>query len=375
MAECYVYDAVRTPRGKGKPGGGLNSVKPVDLAATPLKAIRDRNDLDTSLVEDVVFGCVEPVGEQGGDIARIAVLKADYAENVPGVQINRFCSSGLEAVNMVASKVMAGQAELAIGGGVESMSRVPMGTAGGSWATDPETAFKTYFSPQGVAADLIATKWNYSRQQCDEFAVESQNRAAHAQKEGYFDKSIVPVKDMNGITVLDKDEHPRPGTTVDDLAKLRASFQKTGVQYGFDAVSMQKYPEVEEITHVHHAGNSSGIVDGSAAVLVGSKEVGAKIGVEPRARIRSFTSVGTEPNIMLTGPSYASEKALEMAGMTTDDIDLFEINEAFASVVLRFVEALDLDMDKVNVNGGAIALGHPLGATGAMLLGTMVDEL
>lgn len=375
MAECYVYDAVRTPRGKGKPGGGLNSVKPVDLAATPLKALRDRNDLDTSLVEDVIFGCVEPVGEQGGDIARIAVLKADYDQSVPGVQINRFCSSGLEAVNMCAAKVMAGQAQLAIGGGVESMSRVPMGTAGGSWATDPETAFKTYFAPQGISADLIATKWGYTREQCDSLAVESQKRADKAIKAGYFDRSIVPVKDMNGITVLDKDEYPRPGTSVGDLGKLRAAFKTTGEDYGFDAVSIQKYPEIERITHIHHAGNSSGIVDGAASVLLGSKEIGSTIGMKPRARIVSFTSVGTEPNIMLTGPSYASEKALKMAGMTTADIDLFEINEAFASVVLRFVEALDLDMDTVNVNGGAIALGHPLGATGAMLLGTMVDEL
>ena len=373
--EAYIYDAVRTPRGKGKKDGSLHGVTPLRLAATALRAIRDRNQLDTSLVDDVVLGCVEPVGEQGACIGRVAVLSAGYAETTAGVQINRFCASGLEACNMAAAQVMAGQSNFAIGGGVESMSRVPMGASGGAWPVDPAAAIPLYFVPQGVSADTIATKWGYSRHDVDAYAAESHRRAHAASTAGWFTGSIVPVRDQNGLTILDRDEMIRPQTTVDTLAQLKPSFAELGEQYGFDAVIRQRYPELERIEHVHHAGNSSGIVDGAAAVLIGSREAGKRAGLKPRARIRSFASIGSEPSIMLTGPSYAAEKALKRAGMSAADIDLYELNEAFASVVLRFMEVLAVPHDRINVNGGAIAMGHPLGATGAMILGTLLDEL
>ncbi|MDX2040220.1 MAG: acetyl-CoA C-acetyltransferase [Acidobacteriota bacterium] len=375
MTDAYIFDAVRTPRGRGRANGSLHEVRPIDLATQVLKAIRDRNELDTSYLDDVVMGCVMPVGEQGADIARLAVLNADYAESVPGKQLNRFCASGLEAVNTAAAQVMSGQSDLAIGGGIESMSRVPMGADGGAMAMDPEIASKTYFIPQGISADLMATKFGFSREDVDAYAIESQRRAKHAWDNGYFKNSIVPVKDQIGLTVLDHDEYMRPETTMDDLAKLNPAFTVPGEQAGFDAVAIQRYPEVERINHVHHAGNSSGIVDGAAAVLVGSKAIGEKLGLKPRARIRAFASIGSEPTIMLTGPAPATEKALKRAGMTTNDIDLFELNEAFAAVVLRYMQALGIAHDKINVNGGAIAMGHPLGATGAMILGTLIDEM
>ncbi|MGN6137656.1 acetyl-CoA C-acetyltransferase [Ralstonia sp. 22111] len=373
--EAYIYDAVRTPRGKGKKDGSLHGVTPLRLAATALRAIRDRNQLDTALVDDVVLGCVEPVGEQGACIGRVAVLSAGYAETTAGVQINRFCASGLEACNMATAQVMAGQSDFAIGGGVESMSRVPMGASGGAWPVDPAAAIPLYFVPQGVSADTIATKWGYSRHDVDAYAAESHRRAHAASTAGWFTGSIVPVRDQNGLTILDRDEMIRPQTTVDTLAQLKPSFAELGEQYGFDAVIRQRYPELERIEHVHHAGNSSGIVDGAAAVLIGSREAGKRAGLKPRARIRSFASIGSEPSIMLTGPSYAAEKALKRAGMSASDIDLYELNEAFASVVLRFMEVLAVPHDRINVNGGAIAMGHPLGATGAMILGTLLDEL
>jgi acetyl-CoA C-acetyltransferase len=375
MTEAFIYDAVRTPRGRGKASGALHSISPIELAVTALKAVRERNALDTEAVDDVVLGCVEPVAEQGADIARVAVLEAGYAETTAGVQINRFCASGLEACNMAAAQIMAGQSEMAIGGGVESMSRVPMGSSGGAWAMDPQVAFHTYFVPQGVSADLVATKYGMSRSDVDAYAVESQRRAARAWAEGRFARSVVPVSDINGLPVLERDEHIRADTTMQSLAALEPSFVKTGEALGFDAVAIQRYPEVERINHVHHAGNSSGIVDGAAAVLIGSREIGDKLGLKPRARIRAFASIGSEPTIMLTGPSFAAEKALKRAGMSAADIDLYELNEAFAAVVLRFMQVLDIAHDKINVNGGAIAMGHPLGATGAMILGTLLDEL
>lgn len=375
MTECFVYDTVRTPRGKGKKDGSLHEVTALELSTQTLKAIRDRNNLDTSLVDDVVLGCVDPVGEQGSDIARIAALNADYAESVAGVQINRFCASGLEATNMAAGQIMAGQSDMTIGGGVESMSRVGMGASGGAWPVDPQIAYKSYFTPQGIGADLIATLDGFSRDDVDAYAVESQKRAANAWKNSYFKKSVVPVKDILGQTILDHDEHMRPDASMQSLASLKASFEQLGEFAGFDAVAQQRYPQVEKLNHVHHAGNSSGIVDGAAAVLLGTKEAGKSAGLKPRARIRAFASIGSEPAIMLTGPSYVTEKVLKRAGMTTKDIDLFELNEAFASVVLRFMKKLDIPHDKVNVNGGAIAMGHPLGATGAMILGTVLDEL
>lgn len=375
MTEAYIYDAVRTPRGRGKKDGSLHQITPIQLATQSLEAIRERNSLDTSLIEDVILGCVAPVGEQGANVARVAALNAGFDDGVPGFQINRFCASGLEAVNISAAKVISGEADLVIGGGVESMSRVPMGTDGGAMATDPAVAFKTYFVPQGISADLIATKYGYSREDVDAFAVESQRRAEAAWKEKRFQHSIVPVRDVIGQPVLDHDEHMRPETDMQSLGALKPSFLDLGQNYGFDSVALQKYPEFEAINHVHHAGNSSGIVDGAAAVLVGSKEAGKAIGMKPRARFRAFASVGTEPTIMLTGPSYAAEKALKKAGMTPSDIDLWEINEAFSAVVLRFMEALSVDHSDLNVCGGAIAMGHPLGATGAMILGTVLDEL
>jgi acetyl-CoA C-acetyltransferase len=375
MTDCFIYDTVRTPRGKGKKDGALHEVTALELGTQVLKNIRDRNKLDTTIVDDVVFGCVDPVNEQGADIARLAVLNADYAETVAGVQINRFCASGLEACNMAAGQIMSGQSEMTIGGGVESMSRVGMGASGGSWSVDPNIAFKSYFSPQGIGADLIATMDGFSRDDVDAYAVESQKRAANAWKEGRFSKSVIAVKDILGQTILDKDEHMRPDASMQSLASLAPSFAQLGEFAGFDAVAQQRYPQVEKLNHVHHAGNSSGIVDGSAAVLMGTKDAGKSQGLKPRARIRAFGSIGSEPSIMLTGPSYVTEKVLKRAGMTTKDIDLFELNEAFASVVLRFMKVLNIPHDKVNVNGGAIAMGHPLGATGAMILGTVLDEL
>ena len=375
MAEAYIYDAVRTPRGKGKSDGSLHEVTALHLATTILEAVRDRNGLDTSLIDDVVFGVVSPTGEQGSDIARTAVLNANYAETVAGVQINRFCASGLEATNMAAAQVMSGQSDFAIGGGVESMSRVPMGSDSGAWAMDPAIAIKSYFSPQGIGADMIATKWGFSRADVDSFAVESQKRAAAAWKDGRFKKSVVPVKDIIGQTLLDHDEHMRPDTTMQSLASLKAAFEKLGDEAGFDNVLIQRYPEVERINHVHHAGNSSGIVDGAAAILIGSKEAGQKAGLKPRARIRAFTSIGSEPGIMLTGPEKVTTKLLKRVGMKASDIDLYELNEAFASVVLLYMKLLEIPHNKINVNGGAIAMGHPLGATGAMILGTLLDEL
>ncbi|MBT4045270.1 MAG: acetyl-CoA C-acetyltransferase [Rhodospirillaceae bacterium] len=375
MADAYIFDHVRTPRGKGRASGALHSVTPIELASTALRAIRDRNDLDTANVEDVMLGCVAPVGEQGADIARVAVINSDYAESTAGAQVNRFCASGLEAVNIAAGQIMSGQSDMAIGGGVESMSRVPMGSDGGAWATDPAVAFHSYFVPQGISADLVATKYGFSRDDVDSYAVESQKRAQRSWDEGRFNNSVVPVVDLNGTTVLDRDEHMRPETDMQSLASLDASFVNHGEQFGFNSVAIQRYPEIEKIEHVHHAGNSSGIVDGASAMLLGTKEMGEKLGLKPRARIRSFASIGSEPTIMLTGPSLAAEKALKRAGMSKDDIDLWELNEAFAAVVLRFMQALDIDHDEINVCGGAIAMGHPLGATGAMILGTVLDEL
>ncbi|MBK7766532.1 MAG: acetyl-CoA C-acetyltransferase [Sulfuritalea sp.] len=375
MAEALIFDALRTPRGRGRQGGSLNQVTPIYLAATALRALRERNALDTSKVDDVVLGCVEPVGEQGADIARIAALHADYATSAPGVTVSRFCASGLEACNQAAAQIMSGQADLVVGGGVESMSRVPIFSSGGAWPTDPQVAAKTAFVPQGISADLIATKWGFSRMDVDRYAVESQRRAREAWEAGRFTGSVVPVKDINGLVVLANDEHMRAETTLESLAQLKPSFQEQGEKYGFDSVILQRYPEVERIDHVHHAGNSSGIVDGAAAVLFGTREIGAALGLKARARVRAFASIGSEPSIMLTGPSYAAEKALKRVGMNVEDIDLFEVNEAFAAVVLRFMQALEVSPDKVNVNGGAIAMGHPLGATGAMILGTLLDEL
>jgi acetyl-CoA C-acetyltransferase len=375
MTEAYIYDHVRSPRGRGKSDGALHAITPINLASQVLAALRDRNELDTSLVDDVILGCVAPVGEQGADIARIAALEADYAESVAGKQINRFCSSGLEAVNSAAAQIMSGQSDIAIGGGVESMSRVPMMSDGGAWATDPQVAYKTYFVPQGISADLIATKYGISRQDLDTYSAESQKRAAHAWKQGWFNGSIVPIRDHIGRVALDHDEHMRPDATVESLGNLKPSFVMMGEQGGFDAVILQKYPEVESIIHMHTPGNSSGIVDGAAAVLVGHKEAGKRMGLKPRARIRSFSSIGSEPSIMLTGPAPATEKVLKRAGMSTSDIDLFELNEAFAAVVLHYMNLLSIPHDKINVNGGAIAMGHPLGATGAMILGTVLDEL
>jgi len=375
MTEAYIYDAVRTPRGKGKSDGSLHEVTPVALATQVLQAIRDRNEIDAAAIEDVALGCVSPVGEQGAVVTRTAVLNAGYPETTSGIQVNRFCASGLEAINIAAAKVKAGEADLTIGGGVESMSRVPMGSDGGAWPTDPSTAFKTYFVPQGISADLIATKYGFSRDDVDSYAVESQKRAANSWKENRFAKSIVPVKDIIGEVLLDHDETVRANTDMQSLGALNPSFAMLGEFPGFDAVALQKYADIEAINHVHHAGNSSGIVDGAAAVLIGNEEIGKKLGLKPRARIRAMASIGSEPTIMLTGPEFAAAKVLKRAGMTKNDIDLWELNEAFASVVLRFMQALDIDHSDINVCGGAIAMGHPLGATGAMIMGTMVDEL
>jgi len=375
MADAFIYDAIRTPRGRGKADGSLHEVTALNLAAQALTAIKDRNKLDPALLDDVVLGCVDPVGEAGGDIARAAALVAGFGDGVPGVQINRFCASGLDAVNFAAAEVMSGQHSMTIGGGAESMSRVGIGASGGAWPVDPSIAVTTYFLPQGISADLIATKYGFSRDDVDAYAVESQKRAAKSWEEGRFKKSVVPVKDVNGLTILAKDEHMRPTTTMQTLAALQPSFVQMGEMAGFDAVAVQRYPEVEAINHVHTPGNSSGIVDGAAAVLIGSKEAGKAAGLKPRARIKAFANIGSEPAIMLTGPIPVTEKVMKKAGMKKKDIDLWELNEAFASVVLRYMQALDISHDKINVNGGAIAMGHPLGATGAMILGTVLDEL
>lgn len=376
MAEAFVYDHIRTPRGKGKKNGSLHEIKPIDLAVGLLDEIKTRNpSLDPAYVDDVVMGIVSPVGDQGSVLPKVAALKAGYPETVAGVQLNRFCGSGLEAVNQAASRVRGGFEELIFAGGVESMSRVPMASDGGAWAMDPQTALGTGFVPQGIGADLIATIEGFSRTDVDAFAAESQARAAKAQANGYFDNSVIPVKDLNGITVLEKDEFIRPGTTVESLSALKASFADQGEQAGFDDVALEKYHWVEKINHVHHAGNSSGIVDGAALVAIGTEKAGKDLGLTPRARIVSAAVSGADPTIMLTAPAPASRKALAKAGLTVDDIDLWEMNEAFAAVAMRFMKDMGITHDVTNVNGGAIALGHPLGATGAMLLGTMIDEL
>jgi acetyl-CoA C-acetyltransferase len=375
MIEAFIYDHVRTPRGRGRPDGALHEVTAVQLAAQVLQALAARNDLDTALVDDVILGCAQPVGEQGGNIARAAVLTAGYAESVAGQQVHRFCASALEAVNNAAAQVMVGAADAAIGGGVESMSRTVMGADSGAWAADPAVAYDTYFAPQGIGADLIATLDGFSRTDVDGYAVESQRRAATAWSEGRFAKSVVPVRDVLGDALLERDEHMRPGTTLEQLGALKPSFVALGEKAGFDLLGMQKYPQIEAVNHVHTGGNSSGIVDGAAGVLVGNRAFGERAGLKPRARIRAFTSIGSEPTIMLTAPADVTNKLLKRAGMTKADIDLFELNEAFASVVLRFMKLLEVDHTKVNVNGGAIAMGHPLGATGAMITGTVLDEL
>ena len=374
MSEAYIIDAIRTPRGKGKKDGALYEVKPITLLSTLLNELKDRHQLDTSQVDDIVLGCVTPIGDQGADIAKTAAIAAGWDNNVAGVQINRFCASGLDAVNMAAQKVRSGWEDLIVAGGVESMSRVPMGSDGGAWALDPETNLAAGFVPQGIGADLIASIDGYSREDVDTFAQNSQQKAAAAQAAGYFNRSIVPIKDKADVTILAEDEFIKAHTTVQSLAKLNPSFAMMG-QMGFDALALQKYPEVGQINHVHHAGNSSGIVDGAALVLIASEKAVQQYGLKPRAKILATALVGSDPTIMLTGPAPAARKALAKAGLSIDDIDLFEVNEAFAAVVLRFIHELKVDPAKVNVNGGAIAMGHPLGATGAMILGTLLDEL
>jgi acetyl-CoA C-acetyltransferase len=375
MTEVFIYDHVRTPRGRGKKDGSLHEVPSVRLAARTLEAIRDRNGLDTATVDDIIMGCVDPVMEAGAVIPKAAAFEAGYANRAPGMQISRFCASGLDAVNLGAAKIAQGADDIIIAGGVESMSRVGLGMGGGAWFMDPSVNFPAYFMPQGVSADLIATKYGFSRNDVDAYAVESQKRAAHAWQSGWFDKSVIPVKDQNGLTILAHDEHMRPGTDMQALGALKASFQMPGEMGGFEAVGIQAHPEIERIDYVHHAGNSSGIVDGAAAVLLGSKAGGEAMGLQPRARIRAFANIGSDPALMLTGPVDVTEKLLKRSGMTLADIDLFELNEAFAAVVLRYMQAFDISHEKINVNGGAIAMGHPLGATGAMILGTVLDEL
>ncbi len=371
--EAYIYDALRTPRGRGKADGSLHDVQPVQLLSTVLKALQERNDLDTSYIDDVIAGCVSPLGEQGGDIARAAVLDAGYAQSVAGVQVNRFCSSGLEAINMAAAYVMSGQADLIVAGGVESMSRVPMGSDGGAMMMNPQLIARHNIVPQGISADLIATKYGYSRTELDTFAAESVRRAVQAQQNGYF-RSVVPVKDEIGLTVLDRDEGIRPDTTAESLSKLKPAFEMIG-SMGLDALALLKYNSLLAINHVHHAGNSSQISDGAGALLIGNKATGEKLGLKPRAKIKAFGVVGSDPTIMLTGPVPATQKVLKRAGMLVSDIDIFEVNEAFAAIPMYFMDQLGVDHSKVNINGGAIALGHPLGATGAILSGTLIDEM
>jgi acetyl-CoA C-acetyltransferase len=376
MTDAFIYDAIRTPRGKGRPDGSLHEVTAVALSAGVLNAVKDRNGLDGHAVEDVIWGNVTQVGEQGGCLARSAVLASDLDERIPGLSINRFCASGLEAVNLAANQVRGGAGAAYVAGGVEMMGRVPMGSDGAAIAVDPTLAMKTYFVPQGISADIIATEYGFSRDDADLFAVESQKRAAAAWADGRFAKSVVPVMDQNGLTILDADEYMRPQTDMQALGALKPAFKDMGeVMPGFDKVAMMKYPHLERINHIHHAGNSSGIVDGAAAVLIGNAEFGKAHGLKPRARIKATAKIGTDPTIMLTGPVPVTEKILADTGMSISDIDLFEVNEAFASVVLRFMQAFDVDHSRVNVNGGAIAMGHPLGATGAMILGTLLDEL
>lgn len=376
MADAFIYDHVRTPRGRGKKNGALHEVPAVRLSAKTLEAVRDRNEIvDTSVIDDVILGCVDPVGEAGSDIARAAVFEAGYDNKVPGMQINRFCASGLDAINMATSTINSGMNDLVIAGGVESMSRVGIGASGGAWPMDPSVAVPSYFMPQGVSADLIASKYGFSRDDVDSYAVESQKRSEASWKDGRFKNSVIPVKDQNGLVILDHDEHMRPETNMQSLASLDASFVMMGEMGGFDAVGIAAHPELESVNHVHHAGNSSGIVDGAAAVLMGSEEGGKKLGIKARAKIRAFANIGSDPALMLTGPVDVTEKLLARANMKLSDIDLFELNEAFASVVLRYMQHFDISHDKMNVCGGAIAMGHPLGATGAMILGTVLDEL
>jgi len=371
---AYIYDAVRTPRGKGKKDGSLHEVKPVTLIIGLMDALKQRNNLDTSRVNDVLIGCTAPAGEQGGNIAKTAMISAGWDEKVCGVQVDRFCASALEAVSMAAAKVMCGWTDLMVAGGVESMSRVPMGSAGAVWAEDPETSIATAFVPQGISADLLATLEGFSREDVDAFGMKSQQKAAAAREAGHFNKSVIPVKDVNGLTILEKDEFIKPFTTMEGLSKLRASFQMMG-DMGFDTVALGKYPQVAAINHVHHAGNSSGIVDGASAILIGSEEIGKELGMTPRGRILSSAVIGVEPTLMLTGPGPASHEALKIAGLNMDDIDVFEVNEAFAAVAMKFQRDNQIPWEKINPNGGAIAMGHPLGATGAMLLGSALDEL
>jgi acetyl-CoA C-acetyltransferase len=375
MADAFIYDHVRTPRGRGKKDGSLHEVPAVRLGAKVLEALRDRNGLDTSKVDDIIFGCVDPVGEAGAVIPKASAFEAGYDFSAPGMQINRFCASGLDAINFAAAKVVQGADDIVIAGGVESMSRVGMGASGGAWYMDPSVGLPGYFMPQGVSADLIATKYGFSRDDVDAYAVESQKRSGHSWEKGYFKNSVIPVRDQNGLMILDRDEHMRPTTDMQSLASLQASFIMPGEMGGFDAVAIQAHPDVEAVNHVHHAGNSSGIVDGAAAVLLGSKAAGSMLSSKPRARIKAFANIGSDPALMLTGPVDVTEKLLKRAGMKLSDIDLFELNEAFAAVVLRYMQAFDIPHDKINVNGGAIAMGHPLGATGAMILGTVLDEL
>jgi acetyl-CoA C-acetyltransferase len=376
MTEAYIYDAVRTPRGKGRVDGSLHQVTSVRLSAQVLNALKARNNLEGHAVEDVIWGNVTQVGEQGGCLARTAVLASDLDQAIPGLAINRFCASGMEAVNLAANQVKGGAGDAYIAGGVEMMGRVAMGSDGAAIAVDPSLAMETYFVPQGISADIIATEYGFSRDEADALAVESQKRAAAAWKDRRFDRSIVPVTDINGLTILDHDEYMRPDTDMQTLGALKASFKDMGeIMPGFDKVALMKYPHLERINHIHHAGNSSGIVDGAAGVLIGSKEFGQRNGLKPRARIRATAKIGTDPTIMLTGPVPVTEKILKDSGMTISDIDLFEVNEAFASVVLRFMQAFEVDSSKVNVNGGSIAMGHPLGATGAIIIGTLLDEL